>query len=608
MKRHHSRLRMSRSSSRCNLQGPNNASTISMHSLLQDKALFDTLQTDGSVKVEDFIAALEEVGLEMKDLRLAQSRKILDALKVDFLDFDQFNQVVSPCTALIERALNDQLTIRDWEQFVSVNHEIFHEVEPIKSGANAGYIPELAEADPEVLGMSFCSIDGQKLNIGKCDVDFSIQSASKPLSYMLALQEHGEEFVHRFVGREPSGRNFNELCVNPEGIPHNPMINSGAIMVCSLIAHGQEPSARFGVLMDLWQKLTANHPSLGFSNTTYLSERASANRNFCLGYMMQEKGAFKHGKDKDLPHRPWPSHALAENLEFYFQQCSIELNVEACSIVAATLANGGINPFTKEKIFDPECVRHGLSLMLSCGMYDYSGEWAYLIGLPAKSGVSGVVLLIVPNVGGFAIHSPRLDEIGNSVRGVEFCKGLVKRFALTLDDQFAAAFQSHHHLQLNKLMVTRPSNNKIVDMTGALCSAAAQNDLEAMVALIASGADLNSEDYDGRTPLHLAASEGSFDVVKYLILKGCAPNPVDRMGGTPLSDARRENHKEVADFLLAHGAQMTQSSEEDALAGQLEGSLHIPSQVQEDKDKNEDGFPSKPGSQQHLNIPPLERP
>lgn len=217
------------------------------------------------------------------------------------------------------------------------------------------------------------------------------------------------------MGREPSGVSFNELKLNSHGRPHNPMINAGAIVCCSLIQREREFADRFDHVTNTWKELSGGEKT-GFSNAEYLSERATADRNFALGYFMRENGAFP------------PNTDIVQTLEFYFQCCSIEANAEKLSVVAATLANAGVCPTTGRRVFSPETVQRCLSLMYSCGMYDFSGEFALTIGLPAKSGVFGALMVVVPNVGGFCIWSPRIDKHGNSVRGLTFCRRLVERF------------------------------------------------------------------------------------------------------------------------------------------------------------------------------------
>jgi glutaminase len=279
----------------------------------------------------------------------------------------------------------------------------------------ADYIPQLKRVDPEKFGIAVCTVDGQRYSVGDTNDLFCVQSMCKPINYSLALEEHGVAAVHRHVGREPSGRGFNELSLTDDGLPHNPMINSGAIMTTSLLRSGDELADRFDHVAATWRSLSGSN-RVGFNNSVYLSERRTADRNFALGYFMRERGAFPDGTD------------LVETLEFYFQCCSIELDAQGMGVVAATFANAGINPLTNEPVFKPSTVRHCLSLMSSCGMYDYSGEFAFTIGLPAKSGVSGGLMLVVPGVMGVCIWSPRLDALGNSVRGVAFCKELVTQY------------------------------------------------------------------------------------------------------------------------------------------------------------------------------------
>ena len=222
-------------------------------------------------------------------------------------------------------------------------------------------------------------------------------------------------YSFQFIGQEPSGNNFNEICLDTNLKPHNPMINAGAIMAASLIKPDMNLADRFDFIQSLFRRL-AGGLYVGFNNSIYLSERAAADRNFALGNYMMDHDCFPSGID------------LKESLEFYFQLCSMETSPNAHAVMAATLANGGICPITGEKVLSPDAVKHTLSLMLSCGMYDYSGQFAFKVGLPAKSGVSGAILLSVPNVMGILIYSPPLDGHGNSFKGLKFCDRLLERF------------------------------------------------------------------------------------------------------------------------------------------------------------------------------------
>jgi glutaminase len=279
----------------------------------------------------------------------------------------------------------------------------------------------------------------------------------------------------------------------------------------------------------MWERLAGGtRPT--FSNPVYLSERRTADRNFALGHFMREKGAFPDNTD------------LVETLEFYFQMCSLELTAEAFSVVAATLANGGVCPITGLRVLQPGTVQRVLSLMDSCGMYDFSGEWAFRIGLPAKSGVSGVIMIVIPNVLGIVTWSPRLDPLGNSVRGIAFARELVGTFNFHNYDNLAGRVHGKIDPRLAPHQTRR---NLQVD----LCWAASEGDLDGIGRLLVQGVDLEEADYDGRTALHLAASEGRADVVALFVRRGVELEPIDRWGNTPLDDARRGGYQEVVDLL-----------------------------------------------------------
>ena len=217
--------------------------------------------------------------------------------------------------SFINKYNRGQLEINNWKEITNLITEIYNE---IKSNNNLGnvadYIPQLAKVDEELFGIVFMSIDGQVFEIGDTNSKFCIQSCSKPITYGIILEEYDEETVHNYVGKEPSGRNFNELCLNEDNLPHNPLINSGAIMSISLIKPNLSQADRFQFIYDFWQKILITN--ISFNNSIYLSEKDTADRNYCLGYMMQEKMAFQNGKNKNISekiNRNWGIDDLKKN-------------------------------------------------------------------------------------------------------------------------------------------------------------------------------------------------------------------------------------------------------------------------------------------------------
>ncbi|WP_293001629.1 glutaminase A [Mycobacterium sp.] len=522
--------------------GPGNVSSIAQ-----------TFNADAQQRISlmELMSRVTATGIGTDDPRV---REILDAHAGDGggLSAEQFAAVCEANGGLIARALRGDLVIPDFSRMESELREIYDNVRPNSDGKVADYIPQLKRVDPDKFGIAVCTVDGQRFSIGDTSDRFCVQSMCKPINYSLALEEHGIATVHRHVGREPSGRGFNELSLTDIGLPHNPMINSGAIMTTSLLHPDDELADRFDHVADAWRRLSGSN-GVGFNNSVYLSERKTADRNFALGYFMREHDSFPQNTD------------LVETLEFYFQCCAIELDAQGMAAVAATFANAGINPLTNDPVFKPSTVRYSLSLMSSCGMYDYSGEFAFTIGLPAKSGVSGGLMLVVPGVMGVCIWSPPLDPHGNSVRGVAFCREFITRYNFHTFDSLTVGEDT------DKRDPRRKKNESEISGTMRLLYAASQGDLEELRAVLATGSEPNAADYDGRTALHLAASEGHLAVVKYLLSVGARPGVTDRWGGTPYTDAKRGSHAAVAALLATEAG----DSDEEPLSAVVTDLAHL---------------------------------
>ncbi|XP_046384449.1 glutaminase liver isoform, mitochondrial-like isoform X2 [Ischnura elegans] len=511
-----------------------------------DDALFDMFKSEetGLLPIGKFLAALRSTGLRKNDPRLAEmTSNLKKAHKLSGsetgspetikLDRETFKSVISDNIVLISRAFRHQFKIPDFQGFTKHIEDFYWKCKSNTEGKVAAYIPQLARMNPDYWGVSICTIDGQRFSIGDTTLPFTIQSCSKPLTYGIALDQLGADVVHQYVGQEPSGRMFNELVLDHNKKPHNPMINAGAILICSLLKTLVKPemtlAEKFDFTMGYFKKL-AGGEYVGFNNAVFLSEREAADRNYALGFYMRE-------------HKCFPERAnLRECMDFYFQCCSMESNCDCLSVVAATLANGGICPVTDEKVLKPDSVRDVLSLMHSCGMYDYSGQFAFKVGLPAKSGVSGAMLVVIPNVMGICTWSPPLDSLGNSCRGVQFCQEIVREFNFHRYDNLMHATNKQdprrHRYETKGLSVVN------------LLFSAASGDVTAMRRHRLSGMDMTLSDYDGRTALHLAAAEGHLECVQFLLEQCNVPcNPKDRWGNTPVKEAQTFGHAKVVEFL-----------------------------------------------------------
>lgn len=295
--------------------------------------------------------------------------------------------------------------------------ELILKYRPLKEGAAASYIPELSKVDPNLFAIAVVTCEGETFLAGDTNHQFTLQSTSKPFVYGMALEEYGREFIKSKVGVEPSGEAFNSIVELEKHThrPYNPMINSGAIAISSFIKDNAL-NTRLERILNLFSQYVGHEVSV--DENVFLSEKKTAHRNRSIAHLLRYFEII--GDD------------IEESLDLYFKQCSILVNTKDMATMAATLANGGIQPKSKKIVIKKDYVKDILSLMFSCGMYDSAGEWAYTVGLPAKSGVSGGLFTVVPGKMGIATFSPLIDQHGHSYRGVNVVKELANKYDLTI--------------------------------------------------------------------------------------------------------------------------------------------------------------------------------
>uniref|UniRef100_A0A8D0D5P9 glutaminase n=1 Tax=Sander lucioperca TaxID=283035 RepID=A0A8D0D5P9_SANLU len=436
---------------------------------LEDLLFYTIAEGQEKIPAHKFTTALKATGLRTGDPRL---KECMEMLKVTVkttsdgaLDRHLFKKCVQSNIVLLTQAFRKKFVIPDFQSFCAHMDELYVKAKNMSGGQVADYIPQLARFSPDLWAVALCTVDGQRHTVGDTKVPFCLQSCVKPLKYAIAVHDHGTEYVHRFIGKEPSGLRFNKLFLNEEDKPHNPMVNAGAIVCTSLIK-----------VMNFMNKLAGNE-YVGFSNATFQSERESGDRNFAIGYYLKEKKCFPEGTD------------MTSILDFYFQ-----------------------------------------------------------VGLPAKSGVAGGILLVVPNVMGIMCWSPPLDKLGNSVRGIQFCTDLVS----------LCNFHNYDNLRhfAKKLDPRREGGDQRVKSVINLLFAAYTGDVSALRRFALSSMDMEQRDYDSRTALHVAAAEGHAEVVRFL-LEACKVNPVpkDRWGNTPMDEAVHFGHHDVVTILRDYHTQ-----------------------------------------------------
>lgn len=371
--------------------------------------------------------------------------------------------------------------------------EVLGDVQSDTSGEPAGYIPELAAADPERLGAVFATVDGEVYGAGDINTEFTIQSISKPFTYALALSDRGFDPVLAKVGVEPSGEAFNQISLESDtGRPLNPMINAGAITAHSLAgSEDLSPTQRVERVVHGLSAFAGRR--LKVDEAVCASEMEHAHRNLAIAHMLRSHNI--------LTEDP---RAVVDG---YIRQCSVLVTARDLAMMAATLANRGVNPLSGEQVIREAVVRQVLSVMSTCGMYDAAGDWATQVGIPAKSGVAGGLIGALPGQIGIATFSPRLDLHGNSVRGVSLFGRFSSDMGMHVMEVPAAA---RAVVRSNHVVGSGPNAIRVLQLQGGIRFAGAERIVREAV---------NTAPPEARVALDLTMVYSIDDVARRMLLE-----------------------------------------------------------------------------------------
>lgn len=508
--------------------------------VIDESLLSDFLEDDGvDVSTAKFLHGLSKSGLRpLSDPRFKMTIDKIKAMSTDAdnipetIAMEDFKRCLASNMVFITQALCGNLVIPKWTTFSDTIREIFEECRGLKEGQVADLTPQMAKIDPERYAVSICSIDGQRFSIGDSRSPFPIQDFNRVLLYALTCTDKSVDFVHQYIGKEPSGSEGEALMLKNKK-PHNPLQLTGGLTLASLLKPDLCFSERFEYFLKKCVQFCGNEP-VGFNNSLALSLKDHSNRLYAIGHFLRENGCFNKDGKVD---------SLEQIMELFIHYSAIEMSCDAASVMAATLASGGLCPLTGEKVVFPEAVRNCLSMMNCCGVNDHSGEFMFEVGLPAKSNVSGGLIVVIPNVLGMCIYSPRVDQSKNSVRGVALCKKFTERFVF---HQFDPSDRSNNKIDPRRKDFTETKDQQSL----ILLFAAYKGNMTTLYRYLKEGVNFGYPDYDGRTALHLAVCGGQLDVVKFLVDKCHVDvNPVDRWENTPLDDGVKYGHDNIILYL-----------------------------------------------------------
>lgn len=301
-------------------------------------------------------------------------------------------------------------------QIKAAVNEAYEECKSISGGHNADYIPFLANIDPQLFGISVTLLDGTTVNVGDTGYKFGIESVSKVLTAILVLKQYGAETLLEKIGADATGLPFNSIfaILLENDHPSTPLVNAGAVSACSMVKPTGDSEGKWKAITDNFTDLCGSESQV--IDELYKSESATNFNNRAIAWLLKNYNRIYD----DVP----------MSLDLYTRQCSVGITASQLSICAATIAGGGFNPVTKRQIFDKDLAPKITTLISSVGFYQNTGDWLYRSGIPAKSGVGGGVLGVLPGVMGIAAFAPPLDQAGNSVKAQAAVKAVMKKLGL----------------------------------------------------------------------------------------------------------------------------------------------------------------------------------